>query len=68
MGGLIVAILAFRGRLEPILHGQELLMLVTCALGGGAYAVLLLLFRAVTPAEIRSALRRKPGTPPATEV
>lgn len=64
MGGLIVGILSFRDRLEPLLHGQELLMLLTCAVGGGAYAVLLLLFRAVTPAEIRAALRRKPGAEP----
>lgn len=63
MAAAIVALLAFRPALEPVLRGKEVMMLAACAVGGGLYAVLLLALRAVTPAEIRAALRRKPAGP-----
>lgn len=61
MAGAILALLAMRPTLEPLVGGKEILMLAVCAVGGGIYAVLLLALRAVTPAEIRAALRRRPA-------
>lgn len=43
------------------LHAKEIAVLATSAVGVAAYFVLLVAFRGITPAEIKGALRRRPG-------
>ena len=45
---------------HQIFHNKEISVVVVSALSLGVYAVLLLAFRAVTPAEVRAALKRSP--------
>jgi putative peptidoglycan lipid II flippase len=60
--GVVVALAStLRPVFEPWLLGwKELALLVTCIVGAGVYAVLLISLKAVTPAEIRATLRRRP--------
>ncbi len=67
---LILAVCsAARPLYEPLLLGsKEVALALTCALGAGAYAALLVGLRAITPGEIKRALRRSPkgaAEPPA---
>ncbi len=43
------------------LGAKEIAVLSTSAVGVAVYGLLLLVFRGVTPTEIRAALRRRPG-------
>ena len=43
------------------LGAKEIAVLGTAAVGVAAYGLLLLAFRGITPAEIRTALKRRPG-------
>jgi len=59
LGLLLAAASTFRPVIEPLLFGsKEIALVVTVSLGGLAYAAMLLVFGAVTPSEIRQALRR----------
>ena len=63
MGVLLASCSLARPLIEPLLLGsKELALIVTCAVGALAYAAMLLGLKAVTPAEIRRALRRPPRT------
>ena len=67
MGLLLAAAGYFRPALEAALFGvKELAILVTCALGGAVYPVLLIASGGLTPSEIKAAFRRKKGDPPPT--
>jgi putative peptidoglycan lipid II flippase len=67
LASLVLCVLMAAGaRLRPqiqhlLLHRKELAVAAVCAASVGVYGVLLLLVRAVTPAEIRRALRRGPA-------
>ncbi|MBE7217419.1 MAG: murein biosynthesis integral membrane protein MurJ [Caulobacteraceae bacterium] len=61
MAAVLAAMSHFRGLYEPLLfHRKELALALAVALGAGVYVVLLPLLHAVTPAEVRAALRRGP--------
>lgn len=68
--GLMAALLFIAGqnydRLSDWLLAKEIAVLVVVALGAFVYGAGLFAFRAVTPGEIRAALRREPGGPPVT--
>jgi putative peptidoglycan lipid II flippase len=67
MGLLLAAASAGRPFYEPMLFGsKEIALGLVCALGGMAYAAGLIGFKAVTPAEVRRALRRRPRDKAAT--
>ena len=57
---------------QPIFHRKEIAVVVVSGLSLAAYAALLLAFRAVTPAEVRAALKRSPRAkgvePPAADL
>lgn len=57
---------------HQIFHRKEIAVVVVSALALGAYAGLLIAFRAVTPAEVRTALKRSPraklGDEPASDM
>ncbi len=68
MAAVLATLSHLRGLYTPLLlHRKELALVFAVAVGGGVYVVLLPLLRAVTPAEIRGALRRSPkgGAAPA---
>ncbi|MFZ5670676.1 MAG: murein biosynthesis integral membrane protein MurJ [Pseudomonadota bacterium] len=73
LGALLFAAQHYRGEIEaPLaafrvigLGAKELSVLGVCLLGAAIYPVLLLASGGVTPAEIRAALRRRPGAPAA---
>lgn len=48
-----------RAVIEPMLRGKEITMLAICAMGALGYMVLLVGLRAITPSEMRAALRRR---------
>jgi putative peptidoglycan lipid II flippase len=61
LGLMMGAASTFRPLYEhQIFHRKEVSVVVVSGLALGAYAVLLLIFRAVTPAEVRAALKRSP--------
>ncbi len=61
LGGLMAAGSALRPHIEQVLfHRKELALVALCAVSVAVYAALLLAVRAVTPAEVRRALRRAP--------
>lgn len=45
--------------IEPLLRGKEITMLAICAVGALGYMVLLVGLRAITPSEMRAALKRR---------
>ncbi len=68
MAAVLAALSHFRGLYQPLLlHRKELALAVAVSIGAAVYVVLLVLLRAVTPAEVRAALRRSPrgGSTPA---
>jgi putative peptidoglycan lipid II flippase len=73
MGLALYAAHFFRARLEAQLgdfsliglHAKEIVILLVCLAGASLYPPLLLLSGGVTLAEIRAALRRRPGLPDA---
>jgi len=68
-GGLLAFASHERAWLEAPLQGfhliglgaKEIAVLGVAAVGVGVYGLLLLAFRGITPSEIRTALRRRPG-------
>jgi putative peptidoglycan lipid II flippase len=61
LGGLMAAASALRPYYEhQLFHRKEISVVVVSGLALGVYAALLIAFRAVTPAEIRAALKRSP--------
>jgi putative peptidoglycan lipid II flippase len=50
--------------LSGLLWRKELAIVVACLAGFGVYGAAVLLFRAVSPAELRGALRREAGASP----
>jgi putative peptidoglycan lipid II flippase len=59
--GAILALASFlRPAYEPFLLRKEIALLVVVTLGGVAYVALLFGVRALTPGEVRRALRRVP--------
>lgn len=65
--GLLLALAGhFRPLFEPFVGGKEIAILLTCALGGGLYPVLLIASGGLTLTEIRAAFRRNRGDPPPT--
>ena len=62
MAAALAGLSHLRGLYTPLLlHRKELALAAAVAVGGGLYVVLLPLLRAVTPAEVRAALRRRPA-------
>ena len=67
MGMLLALASHFRAAIEAPLIGlhaggaKEVAVLLVAAFGAAAYAVMLFAFGGVTPAEVRSALRRRKG-------
>jgi len=66
MGALLWLAQTQRHTLELLLGSKELALAVAVLGGGASYAVLAFAFGAVRPSELRSALRRERGAPPAT--
>jgi putative peptidoglycan lipid II flippase len=62
---VMAAVLLLAGWLYPtlaeLLLRKEIAVVAVCAAGGVVYGLALLLFRAVSPRELRAALRREPG-------
>ena len=48
-------------RLSALLLAKEVAVVAVCGVGALVYAVLVVLFRAASPAELKAALRREPG-------
>ena len=61
LGLMMAAASALRPYYEhQIFHRKEVSVVMVSGLSLGVYAALLLVFRAVTPAEVRAALKRSP--------
>ena len=61
MAAVLAALSHYRGLYQPLLlHRKELALAVAVSIGAAVYVVLLVLLRAVTPGEVRAALRRGP--------
>jgi putative peptidoglycan lipid II flippase len=64
MGIVLAAASALRPVYEPLLfHRKELAVVVVVALGAALYVALLFGLRAITPADVRQALKRSPRAP-----
>ena len=50
--------------LSRLFLAKEVAILAVCGAGALVYAACIVLFRAVTPAELKAVLRREPGAPP----
>ena len=69
LGLVMFAASQFRPQLEaPLagvsfagLHAKEVTVLLVCLAGAAVYPVLLFALGGITPAELRTALRRRPG-------
>lgn len=61
MAALLLAAGAGYELLSRILLAKEIAVLVVCGVGAAVYGLCLLLFRAVTVAELKAVLRREPG-------
>ena len=61
MGAVLAGLSALRPAWEPWLLRKEFALAAAVAAGAVAYAALVLLLRVVTPAELRAAVRRRPG-------
>jgi putative peptidoglycan lipid II flippase len=61
MGAVLLLFSANYERLRDVLLTKEIAILAACLVGFGVYGAAVLLFRAVTPAELKSVLRREPG-------
>ena len=70
MAGLLVLAGLGYATLSRVLLAKEVAVLAVCGAGGLVYAVCLVLFRAVSPADLKAALKRETGasdgTPPPT--
>jgi putative peptidoglycan lipid II flippase len=60
LGAMLAAASALRPLYEPYLLRKEIAVVVVVALGGVAYAALLFAVKAVRPADLRRALKRRP--------
>lgn len=58
--GLLAAGAAY-GTLSRVFLAKEVAVLVVCGLGAVVYGACLMLFRAVSPSELKAVLRREPG-------
>ncbi len=61
MGAVLAGLSATRAAWEPFLLRKEFALAAAVAAGGVAYALLVLLLRVITAAELRAAVRRRPG-------
>ena len=61
MGGVMAAASATRSAWEPLLWRKEIALAAAVGVGGVVYAALVLLLRVVTIAELKGAVRRRPG-------
>ena len=63
MAGLLVVAGMGYEALSRVLLAKEVAVLAVCGAGALVYAVCIVLFRAVSPAELKAALKREPGAP-----
>lgn len=61
MAGLLVVAGMGYGTLSRVLLAKEIAVLVVCGAGGLVYAACIVLFRAVSLAELKATLKREPG-------
>jgi putative peptidoglycan lipid II flippase len=61
MGAALAACSYFYEELSALLWRKELAIVAAVLIGFGVYGLAVLAFRAVTPAELKAALRREPG-------
>jgi putative peptidoglycan lipid II flippase len=66
MAAAVGALAVYYPQLSDLLWRKEVAVLFACAVGGVVYGAAVLLLRAVTPAELKAALRREPGAPAAS--
>lgn len=62
MAGVLLAAGVGYETLSRLLLAKEVAVLVVCGVGAVVYGLCLILFRAVTPAELKAVLRREPGS------
>ncbi|MES2833549.1 MAG: murein biosynthesis integral membrane protein MurJ [Pseudomonadota bacterium] len=66
MGGVLVAAGMAYGPLSRLFLAKEIAVLAVCGVGALVYAVCIVLFRAISPAELKAALKREPGAAAST--
>jgi len=62
MAGVLLAAGVGYETLSRLLLAKEVAVLAVCGVGAVVYGLCLILFRAVTPAELKAVLRREPGS------
>ena len=61
MAAVLVPASVYYRDLSQLFLAKEIAVIVVCGVGGLVYGLALVLFRAVSPAELKAVLRREPG-------